>query len=309
MKIAIRAGHTFSVRGAKGILDETTENRKVKDAVIKYLKIAKVDVVDVTPSDSYNTVGSELAYGVNKANELMVDLFVSCHFNKAYDKYDGAIGSEVWTYSDNFIEAKRVVDNLGKLGFKNRGVKNSTSLYELRNTNMKAMIIEVCFVEATKDVELYKALGYDKIGKKIAEGIIGKEIIEEVIKEPDKDSTSAKPNTNISKKLWEKSISGQEVKNLQLELNNQFNRNLNVDGYFGEETLDACVTLRKGSSGNITKLVQKRLLYNKYSLGPYGADGTFGEVTEKVIRKFQKDNGLLVDGIVGKNTWKKLYEK
>lgn len=38
------------------------------------------------------------------------------------------------------------------------------------------MIIEVCFVEATKDVELYKKLGADKIGKAIAEGILNKNI-------------------------------------------------------------------------------------------------------------------------------------
>lgn len=31
------------------------------------------------------------------------------------------------------------------------------------------MIIEVCFVEATEDVALYKRLGYDAIGKNIAE--------------------------------------------------------------------------------------------------------------------------------------------
>ena len=38
MKIAVRGGHNFSVRGASGLIDETTEDRKVKDSVIKYLK-------------------------------------------------------------------------------------------------------------------------------------------------------------------------------------------------------------------------------------------------------------------------------
>ena len=299
MKVAIRAGHTFSVPGSKGILDETKENRNIKDSIIKYLKIAKIDVVDLTPSDYYKTVGEELAYGVNKANELKVDLFVSCHFNKAYNKYDGAIGSEVLTYNDNFIEAKRVVDNLGKLGFKNRGIKNNKNLYELKHTIMKAMIIEVCFVEAVKDVQLYKALGYDKIGKNIAEGLIGKEIVLE----------ENKSNISITKPLWQESISGEEVKKLQLELNKQFNKGLNIDGYFGEKTLDACIILRKYSSGNITKLIQKRLLANKYSLSIYGVYGYFGDVTEREIRLFQKNNGLLVDGIVGKNTWKALYKK
>ena len=41
---------------------------------------------------------------------------------------------------------------------------------------MKAMIIEVCFVEATGDGALYKQLGSDKIGKTIAECIANKKI-------------------------------------------------------------------------------------------------------------------------------------
>ena len=38
------------------------------------------------------------------------------------------------------------------------------------------MIIEVCFVESIADVALYKKLGYDLIGKTIAESIANKKI-------------------------------------------------------------------------------------------------------------------------------------
>ena len=38
MKIAIRGGHCPKATGAKGIIDELTEDRKVKNSVIKYLK-------------------------------------------------------------------------------------------------------------------------------------------------------------------------------------------------------------------------------------------------------------------------------
>ena len=38
MKISVRGGHCPKVPGSRGILDELTEDRKVKDAVIKYLK-------------------------------------------------------------------------------------------------------------------------------------------------------------------------------------------------------------------------------------------------------------------------------
>ena len=174
-KIAVRGGHCPKVTGASALINELTEDRKVKDAVIKYLKQLGYEVLDVTPPDSTSTSSADLAYGVNKANDWGADLFVSIHFNKAYDSYNGALGSEVCVYSTNDI-AQRVVNALGLLGFKDRGQKVRTGLYELKNTNMKSMIIETCFVEATEDVELYKKLGADAIGKAIAEAISNKKV-------------------------------------------------------------------------------------------------------------------------------------
>ena len=176
MKIAVRGGHTELCTGASALINELTEDRKVKDAVVKYLKILGQDVLDVTPPVNYTSSASkDLAYGVNKANNYGANLFVSIHFNKAYDTYNGSLGSEVCVYSTNDY-ANRVVEKLGCLGFGNRGQKIRKNLYELRNTNMLAMIIEVCFVEATEDVNLYKKLGADAIGKAIAEAIVNKKI-------------------------------------------------------------------------------------------------------------------------------------
>ena len=176
MKIAVRGGHTELCTGASALINELTEDRKVKDAVVKYLKILGQDVLDVTPPVNYTSSASkDLAYGVNKANDYGANLFVSIHFNKAYDSYNGSLGTEVCVYSP-FDTANRVVEKLGCLGFGNRGQKIRTNLYELRNTNMLAMIVEVCFVEATEDVALYKKLGADVIGKAIAEAIVNKKI-------------------------------------------------------------------------------------------------------------------------------------
>ena len=175
MKIAVRGGHCPKVTGASALIDELTEDRKVKDSVIKYLKKLGHEVLDVTPPDSTSTSSTDLSYGVNKANDWGADLFVSIHFNKAYASYNGAIGSEVCVYS-NFDIAQRVVNGLASLGFKNRGQKVRNGLYELKNTKMKSMIVEVCFVEATEDVALYKKLGPDTVGKAIAEAIANKKI-------------------------------------------------------------------------------------------------------------------------------------
>ena len=170
MKIAVRGGHNFQSKGASALIDETVEDRKVKDAVIKYLKLAGHSTYDVTPGNM--DTNADLKFGVNKANEYDVDLFVSIHFNKAYNSYNGAIGTECWTVGPGNATniATRICKNISDLGFKNRGVKHK-GFYELRHTKMSAIIVEVCFVEATEDVRLYSKAGSDAIGKSIAEGI------------------------------------------------------------------------------------------------------------------------------------------
>ena len=198
MKIAIRGGHCPKATGAKGIIDELTEDRKVKDSVIKYLRMLGYDVLDVTPPD-YTSSNVDLYYGVSKANAWCADLFISIHFNKAYDSYNGAIGSEVCVYS-SFDTAQRVVNGLSSLGFKNRGQKIRTGLYELRYAPMKAMIIEVCFVEATSDVSLYKRIGPDKIGKTIAESIANKKI--ESFKEDNNNESELNYSMYLFSKNW-----------------------------------------------------------------------------------------------------------
>ena len=175
MKIAVRGGHCPRVPGASKFIDELTEDRKVKGSVIKYLKQLGHEVLDVTPPDNTNSSSVDLSNGVNRANLFNADLFVSIHFNKAYDVYNGFLGSEVCVYSP-FDIAQRVVNGLAGLGFKNRGQKVRSQLFEIRHTNMKAMIIEVCFVESIADVGLYKKLGHDIIGKTIAECIANKKI-------------------------------------------------------------------------------------------------------------------------------------
>ena len=183
MRIAIRGGHNNYARGASALIDEVVEDRKVTASVIANLRALGHTVLDVTPSDMDSD--SDLVYGVSQANNNNVDLFVSIHFNKAYSHYDGSLGTECWVYSDsdNIVldeqVATRVVNAIASLGFKNRGIKESTELYELKGAKMASVIVEVCFVEATEDVALYQRLGADEIGKRIAYAIANKKIKEE----------------------------------------------------------------------------------------------------------------------------------
>ena len=95
------------------------------------------------------------------------------------------------------------------------------------------------------------------------------------------------------------------VKGLQTELNKQFGSKLAVDGIFGTNTYNACINVRKGAEGNITWLIQSMLICKLFNIN---ADGIFGPATESAVREFQKRNGLSQDGIVGKNTFNKLFK-
>lgn len=185
MKIAIRAGHNEQATGVSRLINEVQEGRSLLPHIIQTLELYDNQVLDVTPGRMDKD--SDLAYGVRKANEWGADLFISIHFNKAYDHYDGKIGAECWVYSksDNITldeqVAQRIVDRLAGAGFigdngKSRGVKVEPAYYELQQTKMAAVIVETCFVEATGDVELYKSLGHKKVATLISEGILNRNI-------------------------------------------------------------------------------------------------------------------------------------
>lgn len=67
-------------------------------------------------------------------------------------------------------------------------------------------------------------------------------------------------------------------------------------------------TLKKGDKGESVKALQIMLMTLGYDIGSTGADSDFGTKTSEAVGKFQKDNKLTVDNVVGADTWSKLIE-
>lgn len=65
------------------------------------------------------------------------------------------------------------------------------------------------------------------------------------------------------------------------------------------EVADAAV-LKQGSRGSDVKTMQQKLIRWGYLKG--SADGVFGAKTKSAVVSFQKKNGLIADGVVGKAT-------
>lgn len=64
--------------------------------------------------------------------------------------------------------------------------------------------------------------------------------------------------------------------------------------------------LYKGSKGKSVRALQILLIGNNCSCGNRGADGDFGSATKEAVVKYQIENGLEDDGVVGPKTWAKL---
>ena len=62
----------------------------------------------------------------------------------------------------------------------------------------------------------------------------------------------------------------------------------------------ANTTYKYGSTGSGVKELQNKLTAAGYDVG--GADGIYGNKTAAAVKQYQKDHGLTVDGVAGKNT-------
>lgn len=165
----VHGGHNFIVPGAKGLLYETTEDRKVTARVISALRNAGHTVYDCT-DDSGRTQGQNLANIVAKCNAHQVDLNISNHLNAG-----GGTGVEVWCYDEKTkdIAVAICASVSSALGIPNRGVKYSKNLYVLRKTAGSAILVECCFVDNQNDASHWNA---DKCGDAIASAIAGKTV-------------------------------------------------------------------------------------------------------------------------------------
>ena len=179
MKINIHAGHNpdgMTACGAIGYIKESTEARAVKERILQKLTAMGHEVYDCTCNDGRNQ-NDALRKIIVACNAHEVDLDISIHFNAGGNREsDGnTTGTEVYVYSKTSAAApyaRKVVDRIGALGFRNRGVKQNPNLYVLRHTKSPAMLIECCFVDDPDDVALYNA---DRMADAIVAGITGLE--------------------------------------------------------------------------------------------------------------------------------------
>lgn len=165
--ITISAGHWHVGTGAKSIIDEVTEARKVAKEVTSILRNNGVTTSYIEDNLSSNQA-QNLTYLANEHAKTSRKIDVFVHFNSAAGgvRKEG-IGTEVF-YKTNKELAAKLTSAMAKGGeLKNRGAKFRNDLYVLNApTTRNGMLLEVCFVNSEEDVAKYK-----KNFRAICEGI------------------------------------------------------------------------------------------------------------------------------------------
>lgn len=179
--IAISSGHGSIVRGASGILDEVDEARKVVESVADKL-VERGVIVSTFHDDISNDQSENLNRIVDWHNEQHRDLDISVHFN-AFEKNDKPMGTEVLYVTQEDLAAKVSAAIATAASLPDRGAKPRDDLFFLQNTNMPAILIEVCFVDSSVDAGAYRAY-YNSICSAIATALAGESEGEEVDPEP-----------------------------------------------------------------------------------------------------------------------------
>lgn len=149
MKIVINAGHTKIGKGtgAVGKLIESRETRKIAYHLMELLSHTDHEIIPAVFDKSDNN----LKEAVDLANRENADLFLSIHLNAG-----GGEGVECYTWNNRKLPlAVSICENISNLDYRNRGIKNGSDLYVIRNTKCPAILIECCFVDSEKDFMLY----------------------------------------------------------------------------------------------------------------------------------------------------------
>lgn len=174
----VHAGHCPQGQGASGavgILQESVEDRAVKNEVIRLLRAEGHTVYDCTCDENTTKQGC-LNKIVAKCNQHSVDLDISIHLNSGRNDYggDGSTGGvEVWNYDTGTQEiSNRICEAIAaELGIHNRRTKYDKDLFVLANTKSKALLVECCFVDDKDDAKAWDA---KRCAEAIAEGILNK---------------------------------------------------------------------------------------------------------------------------------------
>lgn len=301
----------FNAGGGQGVEVYTYEGRQYQDAI---------DVCNNIAALGFNNRGVKAGTGLyvirrTKAKSMLIEVcFVDTEdANKYLQVGYKAIAKAIVDALDGYIVSKPIV-NENKEDTKVENTVTSTT----PNANIDPVYEKAKLYNKTRCLEIQQKL--NKVGYSLAEDNIYGQATHKAIGDFQSKNglevdylfgkaSFAKLDELIAKK---NSNSGDDwIARLQKECNAQGFRDkngnkLSEDGILGEMTISAMPVIKRGTKGNITKLVQELLVSKGYNTG--GVDGIAGSKTDSAIRNYQRARNISVDGCFGKDSLR-VYNK
>jgi GH25 family lysozyme M1 (1,4-beta-N-acetylmuramidase) len=296
--------------------------------------------IKATDGKTYKDPNFKINYDNAKANDLLVGAYHFLRGNSVEDEVENFL-SVVGALD---FDCKLVIDaevNLGSVDITSKQVKGFCDLLKSQEKEVVLYtgdnFYKTNLNDSIKDIPLWIAryseskpeaknyIGWQYTSSGSVDGISGRvdlnEFTEDIL-----------INKNISPEA-PKRQTNEEILNLQKVLNKLKIRDgkgnaLAEDGILGKYTIEATKRLQSicgisidGVAGQqtwntINIILNKQLLrlgstgiavrYMQYRVGA-NYDGVFGNATRASVIKFQQNNSLSGDGIVGLNTWSKIF--
>ena len=303
---------------------ENEFNRAAKNKFIEACMRQDFSVYDVKPELQDVSINER----IRRINSQNLTLLITFAYNAYGNTFNSASGLEVYYSPQNpkATQSRNLAENLyaeliGGTSQTGRGVK-TLDVGVLSNVNCVSSLIEAGFMTNLREARLMiNPLFQTEVGEEACHGVCNYLGVSYI------------PRDNLNNyPLLRSGSQGNFVYLLQFILN-QYGYNLSVDGIFGSRTLNAVrdfqrnnslsvdglvgtntwrtlltlppyPLLREGYRGAYVTFLQQLLESNLYPVG--GIDGIFGSRTLSAVRNFQSANGLIVDGLVGNNTWNAL---
>jgi len=201
---------------------ENAFNKVVVKYLDEILRRCGFKTILVAPTDA----DTPLSTRVRTANNAKVDAYVSIHANAASGSWGSASGVE--TFVGASAMSKKLANNVHNqlikgTSQKNRGVKDGTHLYVIRNTTMPAILVETAFMDNEYEAKLLLSDSFRReCAIEIAKGIcetFGVKFVEDnkpevkgVSVDKSTPKVEVKPKTTIEKEVNELEFSSPTLK-------------------------------------------------------------------------------------------------
>ena len=312
------------VPGINRQIYENEFNRAAKNKFLEACLRNGFTVFDVKPE--FNDIS--ISERVRRINRQNLTLLVTFAYNAFGESFNNSSGLEVFYSPLNIkaAESQRLAQNLYNNLIEGtqqngRGVK-SLDVGVLSNVICVSSLIEAGFMTNLREAQLMiNPLFQTEVGEESCLGVCDYLNVEYVprdnlqvyptIKNGSRGNFVTLLQFLLIQGRYNLSVDGIFGNGTETAVRNFQTRNgLTVDGIVGPNTwktlltLEEYPTLRAGSKGAYVTFLQKLLESNLVPLGMI--DGDFGARTQNAVKQFQENRGLVVDGIVGRNTWNAL---